>query len=378
LRNLLHRPSRSRQRQGRLGRGSRRATFQPAVEGLEDRQLLSTAALFAPSATLGDRVWYSTGNNMLCQHHTNPSATLSIALPSPIVQVSAGTTAWNTTTEDAAFVLDNQHNVWEVIDTWNALTAVHIATNVQEISGSIVSGGVYGAPKADFDTVFAISSLDHSVSRYQNTPFSGVVHTPLGLPSSGGPFQATHLSAGRDGTTGQAAVFVNFDGAVYEHTGLTANAGWSYVAGINLLTWPKGQPAFAATWDFSASQRQGDTVFVINALGCLFEDVGHSNGANTPLSYTSHTIAIGVTQVSAGMDQSGNAAAFALSTTGSLDEYTAFGATKSHIANSVTSLSAVQNGTNSVCYLVGSFQTAGSQLLEYDGMWQETITDWQW
>jgi hypothetical protein len=341
---------------------------------------LSAAALFAPSATMADAVWYSTGNNTLSRHFGSSPSTLSVALPNSIVQVSAGTTLYSST-HDAAFVLDSQHKVWEVINTGGALAAPTLfATNVQEISGSAVStGAILGGPTADFDTVFTISSLDHSVSRYQDVIFSGVVKTPLGLPSSGGPFVASHISAGKDGTTGNAAVFVNFSGAVYEHTGLTANGGWSYVAGINLMqpVWST-LPVFWAISDFSASQWQGDTVFVINGLGSLSEDVGQYNGANTPLSYTSHSITTGVTQVSATNGPYGNAAAFTLTATGSLDEYTAFGATKSHIANSVTSLSATPTQANSVVYMLGNFQTPGSQLLEYDGMWNETLTHWQW
>src|SRR5262249_34947037 len=146
--------------------------------------------------------------------------------------------------------------------------------------------------------------------------------------SSGGPFQATHLSAGKDGTTGKEAVFVNFNGAVYEHTGSTANAGWSFVAGVNLSAphslWQIG---FAVS-DLSASQVQGAPVFLADSGGALFgtgnnltEYVGHATGTNTPLSYNSYSVASGVLQVSAGVDNNGHVAAFTLSSNYSLDEY---------------------------------------------------------
>jgi hypothetical protein len=246
-----------------------------------------------------------------------------------VVQVSA-TKNWLGL--EAALVLDGQHNVWECVRVGSSIgSPTLIASNIQEISASMLKA----------DTVFTISAdASHSVSEYRNlTAFWGIVikSTPLGTPSSGGPFAATHISAGKDGATGQEAVFVNFNGAVYEHN----SAGWSYVAGVNLSaphSW--WQIGFAIS-DMSASQVSADTVFAVDSAGWLLGGnnnlhvyVGQSTGANKPLSFVSVFMGSGMTQVSATVDTTGQMAAFTLTSNGSLDEYTLTGIatyTKSHI-----------------------------------------------
>jgi hypothetical protein len=253
---------------------------------------------------------------------------------------------------DAAFVLDGQHNVWECarVDSVFYPPKV-IATNVLEISASTVTP----------DTVFAISAVDHSVSEYQSTGyFNAVANFPLGSPSSGGPFQATDISAGKEGATGKEAVFVNFNGVVYEHTGLTANAGWSSVAGVNFSAPHNSLFTLLAISDFSASQAQGDTVFVVDLFGSLSEERGQSGGPGTPLSYTDYSVAFGVFGVSAGVDANGQVAAFALDSSHSLDEYTfqitivngvpGYSFSKAHVADSVTGVSASQITPSLVFY----------------------------
>jgi hypothetical protein len=312
LNNLLFGQSQSRPRQGRPARERGRASFKPALEGLEDRQLLSATGLFSASAVTPDAVWYSPGSggpsaNILYEHvGTYPSASLySVSLPNVIVQVSAGK---GTGGNDAVFVLDSAKKVWEVIRSGSSLsTPKLIATGVMDISASAVTA----------NTVFTISAVDHSVSEYRNS----VKHS-LGLPGGSGPFQATDLSAGKDGKTGQEAVFVNFNGAVYEHTGLTPNKHWSYVAGVNLSAPHIPLLDLLAIGEFSASQTQGDTVFVVDLIGSLYEQVGHATGTNTPLSYNSYFVTSGVSQVSAGVNASGRTTVFTVNTTGSVDEYT--------------------------------------------------------
>jgi hypothetical protein len=299
-----------------------RATFKPAVEGLEDRQLLSASMNFAASAVAPDAVWYTPsyqhGGTTLYEHVNGIATNPSVNIPNGIAQVSA---AKNWAGGDAVFVLDGANQVWECVRWGNTIaTPTLIAGGVQEISGSMV------AP----DTVFTISAdPTHSITEFRNNSFfvTSILSYPLGLPSSGGPFQASDISAGKDGTTGQEAVFVNFSGAVYEHKGLTANAGWSYVAGVNLNAPHSVWIIPFAVSDFSASQVAGDTVFTINELGNLYENVGSASG------YTSLFVTSGVSQVSAGVDASGHATAFTLTSSGSLDEYTYYpGSIPKHIS----------------------------------------------
>jgi hypothetical protein len=310
LHNLLFGQSQSRARRGRSVRGHGRASFKPALEGLEDRQLLSATGLFSASAVTPDAVWYSPGSggpsaNILYEHvGTYPNASLySVSLPNVIVGVSAGRGIGG---QDAVFVLDSEHKVWEVIRSGTSLSTPRlIASDVMEISASAVSA----------NTVFTISALDHSISEYRNFAMR-----PLGLPTGSGPFQATDISAGKDGKTGREAVFVNFNGAVYEHTGLAPNKHWSYVAGVNLSAPHLPLLDFLAISEFSASQTQGDTVFVVTELGSLYEEIGKAAGTNTPLSYNSYFVTSGVAQVSAGVDANGHTTVFTLTTTGSVDE----------------------------------------------------------
>jgi hypothetical protein len=92
------------------------------------------------------------------------------------------------------------------------------------------------------------------------------------------------------------------------------------------------------------------------------------------VSYTATYITSLVTQVSAGVDSSGHATAFTLSNKGSLDEYTAAGAFKTHVGNNVSGLSASQMQSDTVYYLIGSLGSAGI-LAEQDGL-GNTHTHW--
>jgi hypothetical protein len=141
----------------------------------------------------------------------------------------------------------------------------------------------------------------------------------------------SQISAGKDAATGEDAVFINFGGILYEHTGPASATGWKYVTnGVTGL---------------SASQVQGDTVFVIKS-GALSEYV---NGTGTFITGN-------VSQVSAGIDTHSKAAAFILTNNHNLYEHTGtdplYGWT--HIASRVRGMDASQTGVNTVFYTVGS------------------------
>ena len=348
-----------------------RATFMPAVEGLEERQMLSAAGLFAASAFAPDAVWFAQGN-VLSEHvGTDPNTGWShafIPVPGTIQQVSAAKTD-----KDAAFVRDSHGDVYLYERTGSFIAGpVKVADHAADISAAAVQPGA----------VFVISSVNQSVAEYID--FNGIHMYPLGTPASGqGPFKATQVSAGKD-SVGNDAVFVNFNGALYEHAGATPpGVGWSYITGTN-LSGPYNPFTASAVTDISASRVQNDTVFVVQTPvfqlspngGSLTEYVGQGTGSNNPPpSYTPYAIlSSGVAQVSAGTDTYGNPAAFVLDTSGSLDQYTyhpgslikGFPAywSKTHIANTATELDASQAQANTVYYSPGGVRSVHGQLFE--------------
>jgi hypothetical protein len=145
------------------------------------------------------------------------------------------------------------------------------------------------------------------------------------------PANASQISAGRDAVTGKDAVFVNFGGHLYEHTGSVFAKGWKHIT--DNVT------------DFAASQVQGDTVFVLKS-GVLSE---YFKGKGTFL-------ADNVAEVSAGIDTHSRPAAFILTLSGDLKEHTGTSAKKGFttIASGVTGMAASLTGPNTVFYTVGS------------------------
>jgi hypothetical protein len=292
----------------------------------------------------------------------------STPVQNSLVQLSAGLGSGG---RDAVFALDSKQQLWEYVRFGNSFASPQlIGSHIEQISGSAVSP----------DTVFAISAnAAHSTYEYHVSAPGFVFQYALGLPpSSGGPYKATQISAGTDGA-GQASVFVNFNGVVYEATGVATQKHWTKVAGVNLSAPHSPLLTPFAIRDISASQVQGDTVFavtydlpVFGPGGSLTEYVGHITGKNHHLVYTAHLVASGVTQVSAGTDGAGHATVFALSTQGSLDEYTYqffpfvlphFGYSKAHVADAVQHLDGSQIQGDTVYY--GDVLGVGATLYEH-------------
>jgi len=299
LQNLISNQTGSRNNRRQRGNAAKRPTTKLAVESLEKREVPSAVNVFAASAVAPNAEWTvvtSPGGSSVKEYFSSTNTTYSSpgTIPGTIKQLSAGKTYFDS--GDAVFARDANNNVWEFYRDGTSLSApVKIATGVIDISGSALSA----------DTFFGVDTT-HSVNEYK--AYLGLTQTavtPLGTPWGGA--QASRVSAALDGSTLKEAVFANFGGNLCEHT---AWAGWSIVSGLS-----------GTVTDFSASQIQGDTVFAVNN-SALVEYVGKGGGINMPLSYTSSTIvSSGVTQVSAGMDANGHAAAFTLSTGGSVDEY---------------------------------------------------------
>jgi hypothetical protein len=359
LRKVLFGGTRCRPQRRPARRGDR-GSFKPGVEGLEDRQMLSASALFAASAVAKDAVWYSLGGGALFEHvGTFPNDTVSsVAIPNGIAQISAGKGSGG---QDAAFVLDGDNIVFEVVRSGNTLSAQALVSPVLAISASAVSP----------DTVFAVSAIDHSIHEFVKG--IGVHDYALGAPTNLYGAQPSQISAGKDGATGTAAVFANFNGAVYEHTA----SGWSYVTGVNLSAPHSIWQTFQAVGDFSASQVAGDTVFTVNLFGDLSESIGYHSMPNTPPAYFSLSVGSGVSQVSAGVDANGGVAAFTLTGSGSLDEYTVsglFSYAKAHVADYATAIDASQVQGNTVYYSIGSWPALGSELLEHSGQSVQLIS----
>jgi hypothetical protein len=155
---------------------------------------------------------------------------------------------------------------------------------------------------------------------------------------------ASQISAGKDAATGKDAVFINFGGHLYEHTGSVFAKGWKHVADD--------------VTDFAGSQVQGDTVFVIKS-GVLSEYV---KGKGTFL-------ADNVSGVSAGIDAHFRPAAFILTMSGDLEEHTGTNPKKGFttIASGVTAMDASLTGPNTVFYTVGSPGDPAYDIHEHNG-----------
>jgi hypothetical protein len=328
LRSLTSAPSRRQHR--RSATCPARARFQPKLEALEDRQLLSGMAPVAASAALSNTVYYERDGGL----YQDKSGTEALVAAGNYKQVSCGLYlkqgAFFPT--DAIFALDGSGHVSQYIPAGAGTFqgGGTLLTNVAEISASQVA----------LDTFF-LRGTNGAVYEFSHQNLSA-----LGAPLGIDPNSATQISAGKDGATGKEAVFVNFSGALYEHTGSSPNLGWSFVSGVykpaNLF-----QSLFAVS-DFSGSQVQGDTVFVITPGVFLGGQLGEHVGTDPNSGWTSITTQ--VSQVSAGVDSLGHPAAF-YSTGNALYEHASFGPDVQIAANtSVSYLAASQTQSDTVYY----------------------------
>jgi hypothetical protein len=362
---LLHAQTPSRQRQRPVGHGSRRATFRPAVEGLEDRQLLSAMAPVTPSVNLYDGVYYERNGGLYLNQPQrgacffplsgpcSPSPADTLVAPVGLVkQVSCGihddpvgTPGFSPSETDAVFVLDTTGTVHEYYAQYTPVMGLSgtyynlsyqsgpTFYNVAEISASQLSS----------DTFF-MRRTDGSVWESSNGHLAAV-WAPAGID----PKSATQISTGLAGSTGKEAVFVNFAGALYEHAGTSPTSGWSYVTGnYKPTSWL--QSMFVVS-DFSASQIESDTVFVIKPgtfLGASQLSVHVGTDPNS--GWTG--LASGVVQVSAGEDSLGKAAAFYTTTSNALYECPSSGPVVQVAGNNsnVAYVVASQSNLDTVCY----------------------------
>jgi hypothetical protein len=336
LRKWLRGETRSSRQQGQCKRGSRRASFQPGIEALEDRQLMSASAMLASAVNTYQGSYVVKAQGQLFEHIGPDSNTgwYPISTPAAVAQVSAGTVG----NQDCVYARLINGDVYEYYGNPGSFQQALVCHNAAEISAS--QTGV-------FSTVY-VRKTDKSVSEFQL--FWGTSEIPQGAPPNIDPKSATQISAGLDGATHTPAVFVNFNGALYEHRGTSPTAGWSYVTGyVDGKAPPYG--VFFEVTDFSASQVEGNKVFVVNFLGGLSEfQAPPSSGA---LQFNSTpTLLTGVSQVSAGVDDRGSAIAFALKTDGTLNEQTGWTSSSpwKEIDLGVTSLNASQGQLNTVVY----------------------------
>jgi hypothetical protein len=273
---------------------------------------------------------------------TDPnSGWFPISTPGPVAQVSAGNEA-GTDVVFARFTNGDVYEYYGTGGTWNNPGTFHqtkICSNAAEISASQSPG---------FPTVF-VRKNDGSLSECTNGLF-GVEETPLGRPS-GVAGSASQISAGGGTSQWLPVVFVNFNGALYEHSDSGSTSTWTYVAGLaNNPGNPSWLNAFAVT-DFSASG-SSNTVDVVNKAGTLTAYKG--NVTSSGVHFSQSFIANGVNQVSASVDGSGNAAAFALKQDGTLWEYDYAVGSLWKIASNVTALAASQ-GLNQVVFETNSY-----------------------
>jgi hypothetical protein len=364
---LLHKlfrgegPSGRRQRQ----RGScpRPAGFRPAIEALEDRQLMSASAMIASAVNTYQGSYVVKAQGQLYEHigADSNSGWYPISTPAAVAQVSAGTSG----SQDCVFARLVNGDVYEYGGNPGNFYQAFVCHNAAEISAS--QNGI-------FPTVF-VRKTDNSVSECQ--VFWGVSDIPQGAPAGINPKSATQISAGLDGATHTPAVFVNFNGALWEHRGTSPTAGWSYVTGFvnGTATW---YDWFFIVTDFSASQVEGNTVFVVNAVNNLSEfkappSSGALQFASTP------SLLSGVSQVSAGVDEHGWAIAFALTTDGRLLEQTGWTSSSpwKEIDIDVTSLNASQGQLNTVVYdSNNAYPGYSGGVVEYN--WNTHDLVWGW
>jgi hypothetical protein len=351
LRNLFGGQTRSPLRQAAPRRAPRPAAFRPAVEALEAREVMSANATVASAYYTYHGSYFVDASAHLFEHiGTDPNSGLfPISTPTGVAQVSAGTTF----TQDVVFARLVNGDVYEYYGTPGNFKQQLICHNAAEISGAV--SGL-------FSTVF-VRKTDNSVSEFVYGIF-GVSEVPLGAPTGINPKSATQISAGVDGATRLPSVFVNFSGALYEHTGTSPNSGWSYVAGMvptNLWQYE------LAVKDISASQDTGDTVFATNGfLGSLYEYSGEATSKG--LQFNATALGTGVAQVSAGLDAGGVEMAFVLKQDGSLWKHTGWSSSSgwTWIDNGVSNFAASQGQLDTVVYHTNALPGYLDAIMEYN------------
>jgi hypothetical protein len=351
FRNLIGGQTRSRKRQAAPRRDSRPAAFRPSVEALEAREVMSANATIASACYTYHGSYFVDASAHLFEHiGTDPNSGLfPISTPQGVAQVSAGTLGY----QDAVFARLINGDVYEYYGTPGSFKQQLICHNAAEISGAV---------NGPFSTVF-VRKTDNSVSECGYGIF-GVGEVPLGAPTGINPKSATQISAGLEGATNLPAVFVNFNGALYEH-GYSPNSGWTYVTGVvpGGLWWQYE----LAVKDISASQNTGDTVFATNGfLGSLYEYSGEATSKG--LQFNATALGTGVAQVSAGVHASGVEMAFVLKQDGSLWKHTGWSSSSgwSLIDTGVSTFAASQGQLDTVVYHTNANPGYLDAVMEYN------------
>jgi hypothetical protein len=320
----------------------RRAGFRPALETLEDRQLMS-ATVTAAGGLAGVNQCYvqgSDGSLSLYQGSTMVSQIVTASVASShngIAQVSAGVRPgiWGLN-PSAPFVRFDDGTVNEYLQSGSTWSALNLCTSgASEISASQnladdvfvrFGGWVEEHVGTNPDNTFGWNLVAEQ-GWMANLPVNGLQSFQNQRMST----DAYQMSVGYDATTGTSnhAVFVNFGGSLWEHTGTNWATSWKHVTD--------------SVTGLSASQIQGDTVFALKS-GQLWEYVG---GVGTRLMDN-------VLQVSAGVDSSGHAAAFVLTANNILYEHTGMNPNLGWtppIASGVSSIDAAQGSLDTVFYV---------------------------
>lgn len=353
LRSLTSAVALSPRSRNRKADRPKRSGFKPVVENLEQRQLMTATTLAAGASSRLDNSFYVL-NGELIQHLGTGTNAKEYHVANNVAQVSCGLHKVSSAflPDEGVFVLDNLGNVTEYVQqgTVGNYYGTFVATGVAEISAS----------QAALDTVF-LRFTDGRI--YEHSGMNNLAGwSNVGAPS-GVTRSPTQIGAGKDGATGKEAVFVNFSGSLYEFR--TASASWSFVAGIP----PKitSTPLFGYTTvtNFSASQIQGDTVFVITSNLLSQGHLSQHVGTDSSSGWTS--IAYQVTDVSAAKDSLGKAAAFYRTNDGALYEHRSFGSDV-QIASYCEVLAASQAQSDTVYYGWGSLH---QKILEHSpqGEW---------
>jgi hypothetical protein len=354
LRQLSAAKNPSRPRPSSRGTSLRAASFKPALEALEDRQVLSPVVTAAAgiSGSLQSYVQPPGGGLDLYSGGAYQSTIVDPTYASSqggIAQVSAGEhgpQGW-LGAPSSAFVRFGNNSVIEYYQFsglfWINDTICQAGSGASEIS----------AVQNQSDDVFVRFGngvVAEHIGPELNAGWNPVVvPNPLNAYAPYASFGASQISAGKDAVTGKDAVFVNFSGSLWENSGSAFGSGWKYVT--------------SNVTSLSASQMQGDTVFVVKS-GALSEYV---NGLG------SGTIANNVAQVSTGIDSSVHAAAFILDTSGHLSESKHTGTnlstgwTTTFITGNVTEIDAAQENPDTVYYVQGQFGSDWYWIYQHSG-----------
>jgi hypothetical protein len=314
-----------------------RVRLRPALEALEDRQLLS-AAVTAAAGIWGMNQSYVLGQDgslALYQDSTLQSQIVSptdASVHGGIAQVSAGVHGTGWQPASAPFVRFGDGTVNEYYRSGSGWSSSNICGDASEISASQLRS----------DTVFVIRVGSRFGGLWENVADGSAPPLSKGWvgrwgPQPGSAPPVSHISAGREASGGREAVFFTLGDSLFE--GADNGFWWDITNGVS---------------SFSASQIEGDTVFVIKS-GTLYKQVGSDDD---PIAQNGHPagaetyICDNVAQVSAGKDGSGHAAAFILKNDGTLYEHTGTDANSgwTTIASHVTALDAAQGYPDTVYY----------------------------